>query len=407
MRVESLLFGALPPHKRTRFFAAHKVQVPDAQQASPFHLLIRERLVVRERSEKLEGEEVRLCRTQKFERKKDANREEVVERRLEGFPSSGSIRHGKGMQDKKEILDVSRRIVCADGVRRIEHVKNSDHSAEEDDAEAGIEPRICLSMVSMNSYGMVSYASSSQMSMQLSLVLPCYNEEINVRSVVRESFVWLRSAGIDGELIVVDDGSRDGTYQVLLELQRAEPSLRVLRHERNRGYGLAIRTGIDAATREYVAFMDSDGQFHTESFALLLPFLADAPLVAGYRQRRADAFIRICNAWVFGKLIRLLFGIRVRDVNCGMKVFRSDLWPLIRPVHGFGGVFSAELFVRLRQHGIMFRQVAVPHFPRRAGSQTGATPTVICRSFIDLLHLWYSLRRETVSLLPCPHKNHP
>lgn len=227
--------------------------------------------------------------------------------------------------------------------------------------------------------------------MQLSLILPCYNEEQNARTIVGEVFAWFRSANVDGEVIAVDDGSRDGTFMVLCALQREWPLLQVLRHERNRGYGLAVRTGIDAATREYVAFMDSDGQFRAASFSRLLPLIAEAPFIAGYREKRADAFNRIVNARVFGFLSQRLLHIRVRDINCGMKLFRRDLWSLIRPEYGFGGVFNAEMFARLSMHGIPFRQVAVPHYPRQCGKQTGATPAVIVGALRDLWHLKRSL----------------
>src|SRR3989338_8030180 len=129
--------------------------------------------------------------------------------------------------------------------------------------------------------------------MQLSLVLPCYNEEGNIEQTLRDCVAWLTRDCIEGEVIAVDDGSTDGTVALLESLAREFPLLRIIRHERNLGYGAAVRSGCDAARTGILCFMDSDGQFRPGDFQLLLAHLDNYPFVAGRRRRRADPLVRI------------------------------------------------------------------------------------------------------------------
>ena len=218
----------------------------------------------------------------------------------------------------------------------------------------------------------------------LSLVLPCFNEEANVEHTLRDVLAWFNRDSINGEVIAVDDGSRDATLTRLQALADADPRLRVLHHDVNQGYGAAIRTGCDAARMEVIGFMDSDGQFHAEDLCLLLPHITDYQLVTGRRRHRADSFTRNTLAKVLGLMNLVVLGLFVRDVNCGMKIFRRDLWPRIRPTHGIEKLFNTELFMHLKEQGIPWKQVDVPHYPRTAGNQTGAKLYVIQRMLIEL-----------------------
>ncbi len=258
----------------------------------------------------------------------------------------------------------------------------------------------------------------------LTIVLPCFNEEGNIAQTIGAVRAWMVESGRGGEIIVVDDGSTDGTGVILERLQREENSstpspvssphgrgslLRVLTHPQNLGYGAAVRSGCDAATTDLIAFMDSDGQFDSRDFDRLLPYVSlplggrarergsenSSPLgrgapfdvVVGRRRRRADPFIRKCNAKFFGLLSWVFLGIWVRDVNCAMKVFRRDVWQRCRPTVATGALFNAEFFYNLKRQGIRWKQVDVSHYPRRSGKQTGANPRVIVRTLRELLLL--------------------
>jgi glycosyltransferase involved in cell wall biosynthesis len=228
--------------------------------------------------------------------------------------------------------------------------------------------------------------------MQLSIALPCFNEEENLPATIADLDAWMQHQQIFGEMIAVNDGSKDGTGQVLQDLQKMYPRLRIVTHPENRGYGAAVRSGCDAATTEWVGFMDSDGQFHAADFDKLLPFCGTYALAVGRRRKRADPFMRKVNAKCFGFLTWFVFRVWVRDLNCAMKIFRRDLWQRIRPVHATGALFNAELFVRARKAGVRWKQVDVSHYPRTKGAQTGASPLVILRMFKELWMLWKALR---------------
>lgn len=221
----------------------------------------------------------------------------------------------------------------------------------------------------------------------LSVILPCYNEEENIAGTVHEVAQWMKAKQLDGTIIVVDDGSKDTSAQVLKELQVSVPNLQVVSRAKNGGYGIAVRDGCDAATTEWIAFMDSDGQFRPEDLEKLIALTGNNVFVTGRRAHRADSFVRNTFGKVLGAMNYLVLGLWVRDVNCGMKMFRRDVWTKIRPVHGVEKLFNTECFLNLKAQGIPWATVNVPHYPRRAGTPTGGSVKVIIRMFKELWDL--------------------
>ncbi len=223
--------------------------------------------------------------------------------------------------------------------------------------------------------------------MTLSVILPCYNEEANIRSSVLDVRDWMDAKKLHGEIIVVNDGSTDGSRHVLEKLQRECAMLHVLHHEKNLGYGLAVRAGCDSATSDLIAFMDSDGQFHANDFDLLLPHIEKYPFVTGRRHKRADSFVRNMFGKVLGAMNVIVLQLWVRDVNCGMKIFHRDIWKKIRPTRGVEKLFNTEMFLHLKRKHIPWFQVDVPHYPRLRGTPTGGSVRVILRMFRELWSL--------------------
>src|SRR5262245_22424541 len=160
---------------------------------------------------------------------------------------------------------------------------------------------------------------------RVSLVLPAYNEQAAIRQAVLEACAALAELTDAYEVLVVDDGSRDDTAVVVAELAASRPQVRLLRHERNRGYGAALRTGFAAARFERVAFTDADCQFHLADLGRLLPLSDRYPLVVGWRQARQDPWRRRFLSRGYNLLTRALLGTRVRDCDCALKVFRRDV----------------------------------------------------------------------------------
>jgi glycosyltransferase involved in cell wall biosynthesis len=230
---------------------------------------------------------------------------------------------------------------------------------------------------------------------RLSYFFPAHDEEANVEGLVEEALATLPSLAEAFEVIVVDDGSRDGTGAIADRLAGAHPEVvRAVHHPTNLGYGAALRSGMRAARYEIIAFTDGDRQFRVADLGRLLERLEtdDRPdVVVGYRIRRADPLVRTVYARLYRLANRLFYGLRVRDVDCAAKVFRRAALDGIRVESG-GAFFSAELLVKLRTAGRSIAEVGVPHHPRTAGSASGARPSVVFRAIRDFwsvrLRLW-------------------
>lgn len=228
---------------------------------------------------------------------------------------------------------------------------------------------------------------------KLSLVLPAHNEAENIEAVVGRASEILPQVVSDYEIIVIDDGSRDGTDAIVDRLVAADPHVRVVRHEVNRGYGAALTSGFEAATGEAVMFMDSDRQFDISDIRALLPYVPHYEVVAGYRIKRRDPYYRLVFAKIFGLSVWVLFGLRMRDIDCAFKIFRGDMLEGIELTTP-GALINTELLIRLRQRGASIAQVGVQHYPRPAGESSGGSPKVVFRAMGETIRLWLRLRRE-------------
>lgn len=227
----------------------------------------------------------------------------------------------------------------------------------------------------------------------LSVFFPAYNEQANLPTLIERTIEAISPLTDDYEIIIVNDGSRDQTGEVAEDLARKHPQVRAVHHDRNRGYGAALITGFANATKDIVFFSDSDNQFDLGEIGRFWQLIGQHRAVIGYRIKRADPLFRKVNAFCWGRLIRLLFGFKVRDLDCAFKMFRrADLADLTLTCRG--ATLTAELMARLHRRGVRWAQEGVHHYPRRAGVQTGANPTVVLRAFADLFKLWGRLRRE-------------
>jgi glycosyltransferase involved in cell wall biosynthesis len=241
---------------------------------------------------------------------------------------------------------------------------------------------------------------------RLSYFFPAHNEEANLRGLVDEALETLPALAETFEIVIVDDGSRDGTGAIADELTAAHPGVvRAVHHPTNLGYGAALLSGFRAARHDLVAFTDGDRQFRIADLGRLTERLtaADRPdVVVGYRIKRADPLVRTLYARAYRFANLVWFGLHVRDVDCACKIFRRAALEDIAIESG-GAFFSAELLIKLRAAGRTVVEVGVPHHPRIAGSATGAKPSVVFRAVRDFwrlrLRMWSNraraLRRGT------------
>lgn len=221
----------------------------------------------------------------------------------------------------------------------------------------------------------------------LSVFFPAYNEAENIESTVREADRVLRSLVREYEIIVVDDGSKDATGEIADRLARENPRVRVIHHSPNQGYGGAVWSGIQAARYEYIFFTDADLQFKLDELSLLLKHIPEHDIVIGYRAKRMDPFMRLVNAKGWNVLNRILFGLKVKDIDCAFKLMRASAVKDL-PVRSRGAMLSAELLIRLARKGYTFKEVPVTHLPRLKGTPTGAKPAVILRAFREMLSVY-------------------
>jgi glycosyltransferase involved in cell wall biosynthesis len=226
----------------------------------------------------------------------------------------------------------------------------------------------------------------------ISVFFPCYNEQDNVERVVSRAIEALVAMGADFEIIIVNDGSADKTGQAADSIAEADKRVRVVNHPQNRGYGAAVQSGIRNAKKELVFFTDGDGQFDIGEIQLLLPFIEQNDVVCGYRLDRKDPFMRKLNGWLWTKLVCMLFGMRIRDIDCAFKLFRREVFDGMK-LSSAGALISAEILARATRRGLRIAEVGVHHYPRTAGKQTGANPKVILRAFKELFKLYNRIRR--------------
>ncbi len=236
----------------------------------------------------------------------------------------------------------------------------------------------------------MSEAFSTARVARLSFFFPAHDEEANIEGLVAEALDSLPAIAETFEIIAVNDGSKDRTQALADELTARHPGIvRAIHHRTNLGYGAALRSGFSAARYELVAFTDGDRQFRVEDIARLTERLAaaDRPdVVAGFRIRRADPIVRTLYARAYRLANRLFFGLRATDVDCACKLFRREVLDDVR-IASEGAFFSAELLIKLEAAGRSVVEVGVPHYPRKAGSPTGARPSVILRAIRDFWRL--------------------
>lgn len=227
----------------------------------------------------------------------------------------------------------------------------------------------------------------------LSAILPAHNEEAAIADTVMSTLQTLASWMSDFEVIVVNDGSHDRTGAILDEIAATDSHLRIIHHATNQGYGAALVSGFEASCKDLVFFMDADGQFDIRDLEGFFPLLEQYDAVLGYRIKRQDTWMRKLNALGWKLLVRLVFKVRVRDVDCAFKLYKGQFFREHR-LETRGAMINTEILYKFTRAGYTYTQLGVHHLPRKGGKATGAKPIVILRAFRELFTFAWKWRRE-------------
>jgi glycosyltransferase involved in cell wall biosynthesis len=225
----------------------------------------------------------------------------------------------------------------------------------------------------------------------VSAMFPCYNDENTIGGLVDDVYTALEPVTDELEVIVVNDGSTDGSRDVLDALAAQRPWLRVIHHERNRGYGGALISGFTAARNEWIFYTDGDAQYDAREAADLVPLATDdVDVVQGWKLTRGDIWIRRVIGRVYHHVVKLLFRLPVRDTDCDFRMFRRRL-VVDRPLVSTSGVICVEMMRVFDRSGARFVETPVHHYPRPWGKSEFFRVPAIARSAAQLLTLWWRM----------------
>jgi len=203
----------------------------------------------------------------------------------------------------------------------------------------------------------------------LSIVLPAFNEERNILKAISNAEAYLRSRFKSFEIIVVNDGSTDSTAAMVTKLAKQKKYLKLVSHSKNQGYGAALRSGFSACQAELIFYTDSDNQYDISELDKLLPNLEWSDIVAGFRIHHNDPLARIIISWIYNQIIWFVLGLKIKDVDCSFKLYKKVVFDSIK-LRSNTGLIDAEILINALKKGYRISQVGVNHYPRIAGNSS-------------------------------------
>lgn len=230
---------------------------------------------------------------------------------------------------------------------------------------------------------------------ELSVFFPCYNEEKNIENTIEKAVPVLNETAKKWEIIIVNDGSKDNTDKVALKIQKKYPkNISIITHNPNRGYGAALKSGLYNSKYEWITFTDADGQFDFSDLTKLIEKQkkTNADMVIGFYLGRKVPFYRIWGSQVWQLAVFMLFGLKVKDIDCGFKLINKKVVDTIPKLEAERGPFiSSEFLIKAKRKKFKIVEVGVNHFSRKEGEATGAKLNVILSGLKDLFRLWYKI----------------
>lgn len=228
----------------------------------------------------------------------------------------------------------------------------------------------------------------------ISVFFPTYNEEGNIQKVVLNAKKILLKTFNKWEIIVVNDGSSDNTREIVEKLGKEDARIRIINHRENKGYGASLKSGFYSCRYDWIAFTDSDGQF---DFSEITEFVnkqdeTNADLVIGYYKKRRVSKFKIITSKMWELAVFILFGLHVKDIDCGFKLISKKVIDKIPRLESQRGAFiSSEFLIKAKNAGFKIVEIPITHYPRTQGKGTGRDLKVIVKSFVDLFKLWRKL----------------
>lgn len=231
---------------------------------------------------------------------------------------------------------------------------------------------------------------------ELSIFFPFWNEEKNVKFVVESAIPIAKKIAREWEILIIDDGSSDRTLEIGRELAREHKNVRVITHTPNRGYGAALREGLEQAKYKYVVFTDGDRQFDFSEVERFIENIKGTDIVIGFRKKRRDDFVRhilmnLLKLWDF-----VFFRFYFKDIDCGFKMFKKDAIQTIMPLRSEGAMITTEILAKATGKKLKIKEVEVSHYPREYGAQTGANMEVVVRAVLESFILWSDIHNKRI-----------
>lgn len=231
---------------------------------------------------------------------------------------------------------------------------------------------------------------------ELSVFFPFWNEEENVSYVVENAIPIVKKYASKWEILVIDDGSADKTYQEGLKLAEKYKNVRVISHKPNRGYGAALKEGFQNAVYDTVVFTDGDRQFNFSEIEQFIKEIKSSDIVIGFRKRRRDNIVRhvlmnLLKLWDF-----IFFRFYFKDIDCGFKMFKKEALVKIGPLRSEGAMITTEILAKATRKNLKIREVEVNHYPREFGDQSGANIAVVIRAILESFILWFDILNKRI-----------
>jgi glycosyltransferase involved in cell wall biosynthesis len=221
-------------------------------------------------------------------------------------------------------------------------------------------------------------------------VLPAFNEEENIEPAALKMLDVLKTLPFPKyEVIIVNDGSRDRTGEVSDALAAKYPEIRVIHHGTNLGYAQALRSGFTSAQSDLIFYTDSDNQFDVKELKNFIAPIEDYDMVCGFRIYRYDPFTRLFLSWGFNLMVRIIFRIRVRDIDCAFKLFRREIFNKVK-IESQKFFVDAEILAKARHNKFSMTELGVRHYPRTAGRST-VRASHIFHTLRELANIWINI----------------